>query len=242
VTIVAEAKKYEGKTNFAVYAVWAALISVASLLPSIPMVGTGGTFSLKAIVLPLAGILFGPAAGAIICAIGGFIGQMLAPHTAWMGIATFITGIFTGTIAGFVSRGNWKIPLGLLVVFTGLWLSTSIGRQAIIFPAVFYSLGAVTIILGGMFAKKWLLGSNPALRGAAIWLSAFSGFVLAAGYANFVGGILMLQLPAQVWAGLAFISPIERAVFSLGAAIIGVPLLVGLPKIGVFVGPKPEGE
>lgn len=239
---MAEARKYEGKTNFAVYAVWAALISVASLLPSIPMIGTGGTFSLKAIVLPLSGILFGPAAGAIICAIGGFIGQMLAPHTAWMGIATFITGIFTGTIAGFVSRGNWKIPLGILIIFTGLWLTHPIGKEAIIFPAVFYTMGAITILVGGIFAKKWLLGSNAVLKGAAIWLSSFSGFVLAAGYANYIGGLLMLQLPATVWIGLTAIAPIERGIFSLGAAIIGIPLLVGLPKIGVFVGPKPEGE
>jgi len=237
-----EAKKYEGKTNFAVYAVWAALISVTSLLPSIPMVGTGGTFSLKAVVLPLAGILFGPAAGAVICAIGGFIGQMLAPHTAWMGIATFITGVFTGVVAGYVSRGNWKIPIGLLILFTILWISNPIGRAAIIFPAVFYSMGAVTIIVGALFSRKWLLGSNALLKGVAIWLASFSGFVLAAGFANYVGGLMMLQLPAQVWTGLVILSPIERSIFSLGAAIVGVPLLIGLPKIGVFVGPKPDEE
>ena len=63
---MAEAKKYEGKTNFAVLAVWAALISVASLLPSFPMIGTGGTFSLKAVLLPLAGVLFGPGATLVI--------------------------------------------------------------------------------------------------------------------------------------------------------------------------------
>ncbi len=239
---MAEAKKYEGKTNFAVYAVWAALISVASLLPSFPMIGTGGTFSAKAILLPLAGVLFGPAAGAIICAIGGFIGQMLAPHTAWMGIATFITGVFTGTIAGFVSRGNWKIPVGILALFTVAWLTHPIGREAIVFPAVFYTLGLITILLGGFFAKKWLLGTNNFLKGAAIWLSAFSGFVLAAGFANYVGGLLMLQLPATVWIGLTALAPIERTIFSLGAAIIGVPLLIGLPKIGLFVGPKPDEE
>jgi hypothetical protein len=167
---------------------------------------------------------------------------MLAPHTAWMGIATFITGVFTGTIAGFVSRGNWKIPVGILALFTVAWLTHPIGREAIIFPAVFYTLGLITILLGGFFAKKWLLGDNKFLQGAAIWLSAFSGFVLAAGFANYVGGLLMLQLPAKVWIGLTALAPIERTMFSLGAAIIGVPLLIGLPKIGLFVGPKPDEE
>ena len=45
-----------------------------------------------------------------------------------------------------------------------------------------------------------------------------------------------------MWKGLAFVSPFERAIFALGATIIGVPLLIGLPKIGVFVGGDLEGE
>jgi hypothetical protein len=33
------------------------------------------------------------------------------------------------------------------------------------------------------------------------------------------------------------IAPVERFLFSLGAMIIGTPLLIGLPKIGIQVGP-----
>lgn len=237
---MSEGKDYQQKTNFAVYAVWAALISVASLLPSIPIVGTGGTFSLKAVILPLAGILFGPGAGAVICGVGGFIGQLLAPHTAWMGIVTFITGIFTGTVAGMISRGRWKLPLLVLALFSGLWWLHPIGREAWIYPLVFYSMGAVTMLVGGLFARKWLLSSKNSLRGLAIWLSSFSGFVMAAGYANYVGGLNMLELPAQTWLGLMFISPVERTIFSLGAVLVGIPLLIGLPKIGLYVGPQNE--
>jgi len=34
------------------------------------------------------------------------------------------------------------------------------------------------------------------------------------------------------------IAPVERLLFALGAAIIGVPLMIGLTKIGIIVGPK----
>ena len=45
-------------------AVWAAVYAVASILPAIPLVG-GGTFGGQEFILTLAGILFGPIAGAI---------------------------------------------------------------------------------------------------------------------------------------------------------------------------------
>ena len=59
-----------------VIAVWAALIAVATLLPSIPMLGTGSTFSVSTALLPLAGVFFGPIGGAVCAAIGLFIGQI----------------------------------------------------------------------------------------------------------------------------------------------------------------------
>jgi hypothetical protein len=54
--------------------------------------------------------------------------------------------------------------------------------------------------------------------------------------------LLLYKLPETLWTTLVFISPVERAVFSLGAMLVGVPLLMGLPKIGVFVGPDVEDD
>ena len=102
-----------GSIHPAVIAAWAALISVGNLLPSLPIVGTGGTFSVSSALIPLAGILFGPVGGAICAAIGGFIGQLIAPHTAWLGIITFVVGAFNAFVAGHVSRGRpvWALIL-----------------------------------------------------------------------------------------------------------------------------------
>jgi hypothetical protein len=48
----------------------------------------------------------------------------------------------------------------------------------------------------------------------------------------------MFKLPREIWLAVLPLAPVERALFSLGSAIVGTPLLIGLPQIGVMVGPK----
>src|SRR5215475_14542520 len=91
----------------ATVAVWAAVLSVGYLLPTIPIIGTGGTFSLTTALLPLSGVFFGPIAGALCAAVAGFIGSLIAPHTAWMGMGTFIIGTTTAFTAGCIAWGSW---------------------------------------------------------------------------------------------------------------------------------------
>ena len=231
-----KSKNLLGNVHPAVIATWAALIAVGNLLPTMPIIATGGSFSVSVALIPLAGILFGPVGGAIAAAIGGFVGQIIAPHTAWLGIATFLVGTINAFAAGLVSRGKWIWVVLIIAVGTALWFATEIGRNAAIFPLVFYSLGVIMAVIGGTVGRKWLVKDKLLLKGLGIWFASFSGFVAAASIANFFG-IIIIQIPAEVWRFLVFISPWERAFFALGAAIIGVPLLVSLPKIGMHVGP-----
>ncbi len=226
-----------GNAHPAVIAVWAALLSVAHMLPSLPIIGTGGTFSVSTVLFPLAGIFFGPVAGALCAAIGSFIGQILAPHTAWLGLGTFIIGTINAFVAGSVSRGRPLPALAIILVGAILWFTTAIGRQVPLFPAVFYSLGLLAALLGGIAGSRWLEREHAAAKGAGVWLAAYAGFVGAAAIANYFS-LVILKLPPQVWTYLTFVSPLERAIFATGSVIIGVPLLTGLPRIGVLVGPQ----
>jgi uncharacterized membrane protein len=235
-------KVFTGKLNPAVMAVWAALLAVSKLLPSIPIVGTGATFSISTILTPLAGILFGPVPGVIIASVGGFIGQMIAPHTAWMGIFTFLIGVFNAYAAGCVVSKKWYIPIGIILLGSVLWVLNPIGKEALMIPAVFYSSGILAALLSGFLGRKWLLMDKSILKFIAIIFASYTGFVCASAYANYVGGLLMMQWPASMWNALAFVSPFERLIFSTGAAIVGVPLLFGLPKIGLFVGPQKAAD
>ena len=242
------------KIHPAVIAVWAALVAAAHAVPSVPMLGTGSNFSLASALTPLSGILFGPITGALCSAAGGFIGSLIAPHTAWMGMGTFIIGTTTAFTAGCIAWGSWPpitlnkrggviVNGGIIVYLIGtlLWFSQETGRSLIIFPIVYYGAGFIALIVGSIIAGRILAGTNNAIKFPVLWLCAFGGMVGGATIGNFFS-LVLYQLPRETWLYLTIAAPVERTVFSLGTALIGMPLLAGLPKIGIYAGPQEEKD
>ncbi|MDR0487686.1 MAG: ECF transporter S component [Treponema sp.] len=236
----------------AVVAVWAAVVAAGHIFPTIPIWGTVSVFSLNSALSPLSGIFFGPIAGAFCSAAGGFIGSLIAPHTAWMGLGTFIIGTVTAFTAGCISWGKWPLASinssgsfvinGAVIVYitgTALWFTQETGRSIVRFPLVFYGLGFLAAITGSIFAKRMF--RNRLLRFPAIWLAAFGGLAGGATVGNFFS-LILYKLPREVWAALTIAAPAERAIFALGAMLLGTPLLAGLEKIGIFAGPHLEEE
>jgi hypothetical protein len=243
-----------GKIHPAVIAVWAAVVAAAHIVPAIPMLGTGSNFTLAAALSPLSGIFFGPIAGALCSAAGGFIGSLVAPHTAWMGMGTFIVGATTAFTSGCIAWGSWPpitinqkgsfvVNGGIIVYLLGtvLWFSQETGRSVPVFPLVYYGAGFVAFTVGTIFAGRVLAGKKEPLKFPILWLCAFGGMIGGAVIGNFFS-LILYQMPRETWLYLTVAAPLERAVFSLGAALIGAPLLAGLPKIGIFVGPQEEIE
>ncbi|MCL1992041.1 MAG: ECF transporter S component [Spirochaetes bacterium] len=246
--------KIAGRVHPALIAVWAAIVAVGHLMPTIPMLGTGRSFSLSAALTPLSGIFFGPIAGALCSAAGGFVGSFIAPHTAWMGPFTFIVGTSTAFTTGCVAWGKWPpvklsaggnfiINGGIIVYIAGvsLWYTQEIGRSIVYFPIVSYGFGFVALIIGSIFAHRLFASKKPPARFAALWLCAFAGMMGGASIGNFFS-LVLFGLPRELWAFLMFVQPLERVVFALGAMLIGAPLIAGLEKIGIFVGPHSEDD
>jgi hypothetical protein len=237
----------------AVIAVWAALVGAAHLVPlAVPILGTGSPFTLAAALYPLSGIFFGPLAGALCSAVGGCIGSIVASHTAWLGMGTFIIGTTTAFTSGCIAWSDWPpiainrrgavvINGGIIVYLIGtlLWFSQEIGRSVPIYPAVYYSAGFSALMVGSILAGRILAGKNHFLKIIMLWFCAFGGMIGGATICNFFS-LVLFQSPREQWLYLTIASPLERAVFSLGAAFIGAPLLAGLAKIGIFVGPQKE--
>jgi hypothetical protein len=224
-------------------------VAAGHIFPTVPIWGTGGVFSLSSALSPLSGIFFGPIAGAICSATGGFIGSLIAPHTAWMGLGTFLIGTTTAFTTGCIAWGKWPpvavsadgsliINGGIVVYIIGtiLWFTQEIGRSIIIFPLVFYGLGFVSLIAGIIFTGRMFAGKNRLLKFLAIWLCAFGGLIGGAMIGNFFS-LVLYKLPREIWAGLTVIAPVERTIFASGAMLIGAPLLAGLNKIGIYAGP-----
>jgi len=238
----------------AVIAVWAAVVAAGHLLPTVPILGTGGTFSLSHALSPLSGIFFGPAAGAVCSAAGGFAGSLIAPHTAWMGPFTFIIGTITAFTSGCTAWGKWPpvtisangsfiINGGIIIYAAGtiLWFTQEIGRSIFQFPLVFYGLGFLAMTAGIILAGRFFTSKNRLLKFPAVWLCAFSGLAGGASAGNFFSLVLYKQ-PKEIWSVLTFTAPVERAVFALAAMFIGVPLIEGLNKMGISAGPQTEKE
>jgi hypothetical protein len=252
----------EEKTNIkkyfsvhpAVISVWASVIALGHLLPTFPIWGTGGTFSLSTVLYPLSGIFFGPLAGVLCSSAGGFIGSLIAPHTAWMGLGTFIIGTTTAFTAGCIAWGKFPhiavgpdgsfIINGAIIVYatgTILWFTQEIGRSVIRLPLFFYGSGFVIMLITIIFARWMFTHKNPWLKFPAIWLCAFSGLIGGATVGNFFS-IVLIKQPKEVWEILARTSIIERAIFATAAMLVGAPLLSGLNKIGIFTGPQNETD
>jgi len=237
----------------AVIAVWASVIAAGYLIPAFPVLGTGGTFSFSNVLSPLSGVFFGPLAGALCSAVGGFIGSLIAPHTAWMGIGTFLIGTVTSFTTGCIAWGKWPavnirsngnfVFNGAVIIYitgTILWFTQETGRSVILIPAVFYGLGFAVMITGIIFSGRLFNSKKQILRFPAIWLCAFAGLIGGASVGNFFS-LVLYKVPKDIWTVLTVTAPIERAVFALGAALVGAPLLAGLNKIGIFAGP-PQNE
>jgi hypothetical protein len=223
-----------GRVHPAIVAVWAAIIAVAWLLPTFPLVG-GGNFTVGKVLIPLAGVFFGPWAGMLCAAIGSFIGQIYVPGPPFAGVFYFTIQAVGALVSGLVMRRNWLWPVAIIVVLGAAWYASPLGRASWFMPPV-YLLGVVAAILGAIWGSHWLAGEDKAKMFAGVFMASLAGIVASQAMGNLMWLVMAGPPPAQVIA-LTFLGPLERIIFAVAAAIVGVPLLTALPRVGVLVGP-----
>ena len=224
----------------AVICVWAAVQATANMLPAVVLLGVGGTMTVANCIIPLGGVFFGPYAGALCASIGQIVGLMIQPSGAWLGAFTWVLGTCTAFTAGMISRGKWPVAYALNALGIAIFYCFPVGREAWIKGVTFGIGGVITCLIGGIFAKKFITHRNVILKGISIWCCCAGGLLTTCMFAD-EANIILSHPPAITMKMMAFISPTERFVFALGSVIIGLPLLYGLPKIGIFVGPqRPE--
>lgn len=219
----------------AVIAVWAALIAVAALLPAIPVIGTGATFTVADALVPLSGVLFGPLAGGIAAGVGGFLGQLLAPHTVIFGPFQFLIPVAVALCAGFAMQRKWIWPIVVTAVFGLAWYFFPLGRETWFVPLQ-YLTGVLASVVGLIWGGKWVSSKKRGEIFAGVFITALSGAVVGHSIGN-LWALIMFALPYEIWFSVLPIAAPQRILFALGGAIIGTPLLIGLPKISIPVGP-----
>ncbi len=223
------------RTHPAILAVWAAIIAVASLLPAIPVVGTGATFNIGDSLVPLAGVFFGPWGGAVAAGIGAFIGQLIAPHTVLFGPFQFVLAMANAMCAGLIMRKKYLVPLVIILIPAAVWYAFPLGRQAWGTPPT-YSIAILALLVAWIWGRDWIGSESRGKLFAGVFLASLIGIVVSWALGN-LWALIMFALPPEIWYAVIAIAPIQRILFALGAAVVGTPLLIGLPKISVPVGP-----
>jgi len=253
-----ENKSFFGKfitVHPAVIAVWAAVVAAGYLIPTFPVFGTGAHFTAANALNPLSGIFFGPVTGALCSLIGGFIGLLIAPVKPMLGplscVIAMITAFTTGCIAwgklppvNMNENGNFVFNGGIIVYIVGtiLWFTQEIGRSVIHIPVFFYGIGFAAFVLGIIFSEKFFSGKKKLLILLAIWICSFGGLIGGASVGNYFS-LVFLKVPKDAWLTIIlFLAPLERAVFAFAAALVGTSLIIGLNKIGIFVGPQKANQ
>ena len=190
----------------AVVSVYAALIASAHMLPAIVLYGVGGTISVSAVLVPLAGVLFGPVAGCMCGAIGQFVGFLIAPSGAWLGMFTFLIGTCTSLTSGLLSRGKWPPAFCLSALGVIIWMCLPIGRPAWFKAAIFGGCGFTMCLLSALFAPKFLTSRKVHLMAFSIFTCCAAGMFTSTQLADCLSWVLN-HPPLINYKAMALISP-----------------------------------
>jgi hypothetical protein len=224
--------------------VLAAVLTALGFVPFSAIISAGGTFPLSQGVFPLVGWLLGPLAGAVAGGVGRLAGILLSPGTASSVWPASVWGAAVGSFAaGAMQRGRgrrlWWVPLA--VIFA-LELVAFVGRAVVVNGVgpwvalgtsfVNWSALLLFILPTRRLLARWIQSENMA------WVSAglFLGTWMIAGLSHLSATVFMywvVNWPAEVWATLIPIIPLEHLFRSLVGTVIGAGVIAGLRAIGL---------
>lgn len=225
------------------------------VIPTFPSFGfPGTTFKFGDMVAPLYGILLGPVLGPLAVAIGTVVAFSTGAPPVLLGL-DFLPASMCATIVGLVSRGRRKeaflLDLALLGIFLALPFTPGpiqVGNSLV--PYVWLYVVALALLASPL--TKW--ASNVILQD---WKGASTRNVLAVLNLALIGtlaqhvmggiltqvvlGLNFHTIPGRgrystwqaFWTFLFWIYPFERAVITLIAVLIAVPVILVLKVSGL---------
>ncbi len=222
-------------------AVWAAIYAVASILPAIPLVG-GGTFGGQEFILGIAGILFGPIAGAVAATVGAIIASFIGPATAYFGLLTFYPHLVGALVAGLLMKNTRTARLIVLAIFLVAvaawpllpWFS-SIGVYVYSKSAYWpmYLTGLLTL-WASPWAVKQVRSLDPKRVPLGLAIIAWTAYMVNHVYISLGYSLLYPEGPDQwVFAFWSGIVPAQRLLLTFVTVVIGSASVIGLYRAGI---------
>ena len=222
-------------------AVWAAVYAVASILPAIPLVG-GGTFGGQEFILTLAGILFGPIAGAIAATVGGLLASFIGPATAYFGFATFYPHTIGALAAGLLMLNTRNARIATLVIYVIALLAWPLLPMFSAIGGYVYAKAAYWPMyltgLVGIWFSPWAVSKirelQPVPTSIGVAVISWTAYMINHVYLSLGWSFLFPEGPDQwVFAFWSGIVPGQRILLTVISVVIGAAVIIGLHRAGI---------
>ena len=220
--------------------VFSALYTILRLIPTIPMVGIVGAFSLSDTLAPIYGVILGPYIGGLSVILGTFLAMAMGKPVSFM-FLDFLPATINAVALGFLIKRKW-IPViilnaALLLVFllnplTSLFIGP--------FPFAWVHILAFIVLLSPLSRKAidWIetLNTVDVTKGLAIiafigtMMQHLTGNLLFEGILGQITNTISAEAYPGIWSSIFFIYPWERLILIIFAVIIGTPLIRVLKK------------
>ncbi|NLE77749.1 MAG: hypothetical protein GX605_13485 [Chloroflexi bacterium] len=221
--------------------VLAAVVVVLSFIPFSVVFAAGGGFPLSQGIYGLVGILLGPWAGALAAGIGRIIGIFIAPHTAGGGLPSALFAVAWTAAGGILVQKRGRAWLYAFLFFLAaylLYVGTALTKD--VTPTLALANSAVNLLGLALWvlptralARRWIADPNLGRVAAGLFLGCFMVNALGHTFANMWLYVFVNPWPAQVWAALVPIIPVEQFFRTLVGTVIGVGVIAGLRAIGL---------
>jgi len=223
-------------------AAFAAIYAVLSLIPAFKILGGSGFISVSRFVSPVVGLILGPIMGAASVAMGGVLGIMINPASATLGFFSFIPATVCAFSSGMIRMGKSWIAASILGALVVAFLAYPPNNIQPIFPYyVWIHLVALFILISPIRKQATELVRrskvNEAFTGMAliIFPSTMAEQLTGSMIFALLAGPAISSIWMEIGMAVMMAFPIERALITVGASIIGAALLRSLRAAGMDV-------
>jgi hypothetical protein len=222
-------------------ATFAGIYAILNTLPAFKILGGEGFISSSAFVEPIVGIILGPYIGGLSVLVGRVIANAFVPSN--LGIFSPIPGVLTAFSSGMAVRGKWYVSAILLYGLVVLFLAYPLNHVEPVFPyfVFLHAISGVLLILSSHISSLKLpflkMKTSKLLFG--LGLIFFPSTLIGQLSGTLVWEFLLAEGVTGIWKtfGMAIMVafPVERALITVIACILGAALVKALQGLGVFM-------
>ncbi len=203
----------------ALISVLIAFTVVVTKIPAFPLFGVQGSISLGAIVPVIVGFLLPPLPALVVAVVGGGIASLIPPAGIFGPLSPLpmVLGTLAASIVFYLGRRGFigYIALHVLLILGFIAVSGGAFSEFYYYPW-FHVLGLIVAILVFLWFKepyKYMISAGV----AGVLVDHMAGSLVAQVYFPLVAGF---TIPAEIWASVSFIYPVERTILIVIAVVV----------------------